>query len=647
MLLLIALSSFIISIKRRKIEFVNLVYGVVIGVTTLFWITEILSLFKMITFAGILLSWTAINGVAFAILIKRYRYYNCKINDLISFSISKRKTIYILVIAAILMVSVVISYTIVPCNYDSMTYHLSRLVHWEHNKSVSYYATHTLRQLTSPMLSEYIMLHTYIITGCNDHFVNLVQTFSHIFNVLMILNIGKKLGLKPFYSFIASFVYMTTPIVVAESFTTQNDILTTVWLLIFVYILLHYLGEEKIIYSRKTAIDMGILGQCIALGYLSKPSVCMPIFFFLLWLLICCIKRKDSIVELLKCACTAGMTMIIPLVPQFYRNYAMMGQLTSHITGARQLVGTFRPNYLIVNFLKNLTFNFPNILDHSSSEHVYSFIVTASNILRVEMDDPSISEDGVAFSVRDAFDKGMDSAVNPIIVGFIIATIVLLIVFWIRKLNINTIELKFSAISIIAFMGTMGGVRWEPFVSRYMIANFALCAVGIAIALQVLTTMLNRYLGYVLISILILGGISEYVLTMYDVKGWYNVYDSRVENYYTLGQLMYSDYKKAADYIIDNNINTVGLLDSENDFDYPFYKMIEDYIIDYRHVLVKKPGFTFNDSYKYEDLMYQPEGIFVISSFYENGDIFEYNGAIYKMVYSDNEGWTSFFIKME
>ncbi len=645
MIILIFLSYLIITLKRNNIAFINFIYSVVIGVATLFWLTEFLSFFKMITFGGILIGWIIINVVALSILIKVRRNY--------SFSskfkpLPKDKKVLVLyaVVAVILMISIIIGITMVPCNYDTMTYHLSRLVHWTHNRSVSYYATHTLRQLTSPMLSEYIMLHTYILLGCNDQFVNLVQTFSHILNVLIIWNISRKLGLKSVYSFLAAFIYMTTPIALAESFTTQNDVLTTVWLLIFVYILLDYVGEKKIEYNVTTAIDVLMLGLCVGFGYLSKPSVCIPIFFFVLWLLISSIKRKDSIITIVKCVSIAGVAAILPMIPGFYRNYAMMGQLTAHITGARQLVGTAKPNYLVINFLKNLTYNLPNILDKNSSEHIYSFVTKVANMLKVNIDDPSISEDGVAYMVYDAFQKEMDSAVNPLIVTFIAIAILLIIVLCIKKKHKNSLALSYSMVSIVAFIGILGVVRWEPFVSRYMIANMALCSVAIAIQLQLLTTQLNRYIGYVLVSLLILGGGCEYVLTMHNLKNYYNIYDSRIESYYTLNYSAYEAYKKAVDYIIANDLQTVGFLDAENYYDYPLYKMLEGHITDYRHVIVKREGFTFNDSYKYEDPTYQPDCIYITANYYEEDDQIEYNGATYEAVYSD-DGWTSLFVRVQ
>ena len=53
----------------------------------------------------------------------------------------------------------------IPYNWDSMTYHLARIVNWEQNQSVNYYATSIIRQTASPVLGAYINLYVYIQIG--------------------------------------------------------------------------------------------------------------------------------------------------------------------------------------------------------------------------------------------------------------------------------------------------------------------------------------------------------------------------------------------------------------------------------------------------------------------------------------------------
>ena len=47
----------------------------------------------------------------------------------------------------------------ITSNWDSMTYHMPRVMHWIQNKSVDFYATSEVRQITSPPLAEYMIMH--------------------------------------------------------------------------------------------------------------------------------------------------------------------------------------------------------------------------------------------------------------------------------------------------------------------------------------------------------------------------------------------------------------------------------------------------------------------------------------------------------
>ena len=75
---------------------------------------------------------------------------------------------------------VVISIKTVPYNWDSMTYHLPRIMHWIQNGSINHYSTNIVRQVTSPTFAEVSNMHIYLLSGETDLYVNLLQTFSFI-----------------------------------------------------------------------------------------------------------------------------------------------------------------------------------------------------------------------------------------------------------------------------------------------------------------------------------------------------------------------------------------------------------------------------------------------------------------------------------
>ena len=169
---------------------------------------------------------------------------------------------------------------IVPYNWDSLTYHLPRIMHWVQNKSVAHYATNIDRQIASPPLAEFINLHIYLLMGKKDVAFNLLQCMSLGFCIVLTVAIAKKLGCNIFFGFLAGFLYATMPIAFAESITTQNDEYATLWLLFFAYIIIDLYKNPELecnwFYIEKTIL----LSCCIGFGYLAKPSIAFGIACF-------------------------------------------------------------------------------------------------------------------------------------------------------------------------------------------------------------------------------------------------------------------------------------------------------------------------------------------------------------------------------
>ena len=182
---------------------------------------EILSIFRMVTRAALLVFWSAVFAALMILFFLRiYKGKDClkALAARLAGAIKRHKTACVLA-AALLFLAV---YT-VPYNWDSMTYHLSRIAMWAQNSSVAHYATNNIRELSAPVLAEFLNLHIYILSGKKDTFVNVLQCLSALSNVWLVYEIARKIGCKRLYAGLAAFLCYTSPSMFGEALTTQVD----------------------------------------------------------------------------------------------------------------------------------------------------------------------------------------------------------------------------------------------------------------------------------------------------------------------------------------------------------------------------------------------------------------------------------------
>ena len=376
---------------------------------------EILSVFSCVNYTALLAVWGGVD-IILAICIAIQKKQNLRtIKETISVMVATLagNKLWVFLSGIIIVLAV----CTVPYNWDSMTYHLSRIANWAQNGSVAHYATHNIREIVSPVLAEFVNLHVYILSGKKDILFPLLQCSSMLTNIWLIYEIAGKIGCRKVYAYLAAFLFFTSPSAFGEALTTQVDQFATVWLLIFVYYCLDMISSEyRFKYESKTLEKCICMGLCIVWGYLTKPSVLVAIALLVIFLLWRCMERKDSFPSIAKLLACVTPGMFLMLLPELMRNVISFGSVSLPIAGQRQLVGTGKPLYVLVNGLKNFTFNLPNIYMYQGEHWLAAIVYRISAMLGVPIDDPSISEDGRAFFLHGARTYEPDTAVNSIIV---------------------------------------------------------------------------------------------------------------------------------------------------------------------------------------------------------------------------------------
>lgn len=492
----------------------------------------------------------------------------------------------------------------IPYNWDSMTYHLPRIAYWAQNRSVAHYATNCIRQISSPVLAEFVNLNVYILCRGHDWFFNLLQAASYITNALLVGAIAKKLSCDGRFRFLAMLLYMSMPIAYAEALTTQVDHFAAVWLLFFVYRLLDYVDtKEAMRFEKTTVFRVGSMGLSVAWGYLAKPSVCVGMVVFACWLLGVCIRRKDRINDLAKIFISALPWVAVPMAPEILRNFKTFGAYASPSAGAAQLVGTLQPAYLLVNMIKNISFNLPTAFVKNGETIFAQIAVKAAVLLNVDLNAESISENGGSYMLHEAGNYGCDTAVNPTVLWLFLFCL-LWTLLRVGKNRWEKRERGYFCAVVVSFLVFCAVLRWEPFVSRYMISYLALMCPMIAAGIQRGT---GGERGRP-IRLCLVGGVSllcilqAYSLFAHHYDSWKGGARTRPYSYFAARWDELAVYAPLADEIRSRQYETVGLrLLKADDFEYPFWEMLDGCRLE--HVKVK------NESSVYADKSFVPDCI--------------------------------------
>lgn len=566
----------------------------------LFFATEALSLFGCLNQAAAALFWTLVCAAALLAAIKTggYKAAGRLVRD--GLKAVNQNRFFTLILFALGILAVVT----VPYNWDSMTYHLARIAHWVQNGSVAHYATAIHRQVSTPPLHEFVGLHVYLLSGERDLFLNFIQYGALLTNAWLVYGIADKLGCKGKYCKAGVLMLLSMPVAFGEALTTQNDHFSGMWLLIFAWYLLDFLHREKRIeYGRSTIIKCGMMAACVGFGYTTKPSVCIGMLLMAAVLLVCCIIRRDSPMTLGRLICIALPVMLLLIVPEALRNIATFGSVFPDGTGARQLVGTWKPNYLLVNGLKNLAFNLPFIFVTRSGRWIETAVRRSAGLLGVDINDPSISEDGREFFLGAPDNYGHDTAVSSIIMITAILCFLWCLYRWKKQ---GSYQRLYSCLSVSLFMVFCMTVRWEPFVSRYMLPYLMLLCPMISVQLQDISEHAKREMWRIscvpavgCLCIAQLCGLFAYHVQIARTQG-----TERPEGYFYSRSNITEEYRQACEYILQEGYEEVGMVLGPDSYEYPVWRMLQGQVRRIDSVL------TENETGKYEDLSYVPECLF-------------------------------------
>lgn len=247
-------------------------------VAAIFWgclvtaFVELLSHFQLLTTGGLAFCWAGATAIILLLhgkLKKPWRTWG-------NYPLSPGETWLVGGIGLLCLATFVTAIVAPPNNWDSMTYHMSRVVHWLQNRSVAHYPTHILRQIELNPWAEFAITQFQALSG-GDRYANLVQWFSMVGSIVGTSLISEQLGGNRRAQLFTAVTASAIPMGILQASSTQNDYAVAFWLVCLAWTGLQFMQEKEL----KWAV---MAGASLGLAVLTKGTAYLFAFPFVVWL---------------------------------------------------------------------------------------------------------------------------------------------------------------------------------------------------------------------------------------------------------------------------------------------------------------------------------------------------------------------------
>ena len=435
-------------------------------------LTELPSLWNGLNYPSLVTGWVMLVLLIIPFLLCSYQSRPARsIPDSVHFS---NNVLILFPIAVIIAVTLLIALIAPPNNFDSMTYHMPRLMHWIQNGTVAHYPTNILRQLEMSPWAEYAILHLQLLSG-GDYFANLVQWFSMVGCIIAATLIADHCNVSSGGQALSGFLVATIFMGILQASSTQNDLVVSFWLICFAYFGLQSLKGKS--------VTLILLMSCsLGLAILTKGTAYIFAMPFVVWFLIRGVttswRQTASMVVLL------GVTVLTVNGGHYFRNIRLFhNPLNSG-------VDSYSNSYLSVGVVaSNITRNIAlHLVTPSSQLNRYGVnVMRKLHVLYgVDLNDPATTWPGTSFDEHLRLAPLEDSSGNPLHLCLYLAIAAICLG---KKSDSG---MRWYTVSVMAgFLLFCVALRWQPWHSRLQLPLFVLFA---PIAATVIAGLHRKYL---------------------------------------------------------------------------------------------------------------------------------------------------------
>jgi hypothetical protein len=452
-----------------------------------------------------------------------------------------------------------------PNSADAMAYHLPRVIYWAQAGSVAFFPTPYFNQVMMQPMAEYLMLHTYLLTG-GDHLVNLIACGAFAGCIMGVSAIAAAMGLSTRAQAFAALISATLPNAILQASGAKNDLLLSFWMLCAVYFAVR---RE----AMWLGFSVGLALSTKATGYLFLP----PVLLGVVW------PRRRELAWI-----AAGILLLN--TPQYIRNMRLSGSPLGYDSAQGNGLFRWRNEHLGWHpILSNALRNGSEQLGARSEKWnrgVYDVVLRAHQTLGLDPQNPDTTWRWSRYEPpRNANHEANANNRWHLLLMAMAA-------FWavIRRERQWT---RYAAGLAIAFLLFCGYLKWQPFQARLEIPLFIL---GSVLAAWLLDRLRPTWLAF-LICLFLIDGARPALFNNWTrpLKGPHSLWaSSRDDDYFRdMGQWNnQSSCLQAVNRVATLNCGLVGLDISENQIEYPFQALLRERRPDVRFMHTGVPGGT-------------------------------------------------------
>lgn len=513
--------------------------------------TEVLGYLHLITTRSVAVVWSLLLLLVLLLWL-RHRPLRSKADDFRRFFVhlSRGEAVLLSMTLVYMSITGLIAFIAPPNTWDSMTYHMSRVMHWIQNHTVAHYPTAIDRQLFVNPFSEYVIMHFQLLTG-NDRFANYVQWFSFAGCIAGAAFIADLLGADRRGQIYSMAVAASIPMAILQSTSTQTDLVVAFWGVCFVAFFLKWR-------TTQVPYDWACMTLSLGLTALTKTTGLFAVVPFGVWAVVAGFRRHK--VKFAAVLLVSAVVVLLLVAPFLARNVATY----HHPLGPNDVVEA--ANYLNAGYRTAFSSVILNLGLHLGTpfETVNCFLEKSirafHGMLGVKVDK--------RFFVRTSTSE--DIAGNFWHLAFVVWAIFILPM---RKQKSQVLFI-YAALLILGFVWQSVTLGWSPWRSRYHTILFVLFAPLIGHAVNLLK---GRQLCCMFIVFLVLTSApsmcNNQSKPLFPQRSIFA--ESRIRQYFVGAPDFFNPYTLAADILRARAVSNIGLIMGADSWEYPFWVLLD------------------------------------------------------------------------